>query len=322
MLGGLARRVAFVEATRSRGGRVLVVDSGDLFFEKKEAVEPQQARAKAVILAKAYKKMGAAAINVGDLDLLQGPEYLLELAKGGLPLVSANLRDSSSGKPLFAAYKVEQVGSLKVAFVGLIGPEMSPQVQKAVGGKVTISDPWEAATRCLEELEGKADLLIVLSDMGMARDQRLARELPRIHFILGGHDGRFLSNPNPEGSGWLLQSYSKGMYLGRLRLSIQEPGQPVLDQNRASRIQQELAKMDGRIDAHKKALERGSSPSVERSLRQLQEQRAKLEQELVEARKKAQGGNLFSWSLEPLDPSLPEDPEVKAWIQAAGIEKD
>lgn len=322
MLGGLARRVALVEAARSKGAQVLVVDSGDLFFDKKEGPQPQNARAKAEILAKAYKKMGAVAINVGELDLLGGPEFLTELAKVGIPLISANLRDAYSGKLLFEPYKVEQVGPMKTAFVGLLGPELGPQVQKAVGGKVIISDPWEAARRAVEELEGRADLLIVLSGMGMARDQRLARELPKIHFILGGHDGRFLSNPHPEGSAWLLQSYSKGMYLGRLQLSIQEPGKPVLDKHRASRLQQELARLDGRIEAHRKALEKGPSPSVERSLTQLQEQRLKLEQELSEARADPQGGNRFSWSLEPLDPSLPEDPEVKAWIQAAGIEKD
>lgn len=322
MLGGLARRVALVEATRSKGAQVLVVDSGDLFFDKKEGPKPQHARAKAEILAKAYRKMGAVAINVGELDLLGGPEFLTGLAKVGIPLISANLRDASTGKLLFKAFRVEQVGHLKVAFLGLLGPDLSPQVRKAVGGKVSISDPWEAARLALEELQGRADFLIVLSAMGMGRDQRLARELPKIHFILGGRDGRFLSNPHPEGSAWLLQSYSKGMYLGRLQLSIQEPAKPVLDQHRASRLQQELAKLDGRIEAHRKALEKGPSPSVERSLTQLQKQRLKLEQELSEARAEPQGGNRFSWSLEPLDPSLPQDPEVKAWIQAAGIEKD
>lgn len=322
MLGGLARRVAMVERARSKGSEVLVVDSGDLFFEKKEGVDQERARTKAEILAKAYRKMGVVAVNVGDLDLLQGLEFLKKLSQEGLPLISANLVDAASGKLLFPPCQLKQVGSLKVAFVGLLGPEMSPQVQKAVAGKVAISDPWEAARKAMEELKGKADLLIVLSDMGTARNQRLARETQGVHFILGGHDGRFASSPQLEGSTWLFQSYSKGMYLGSLKLRLEEPAKPISDEGRASRLEQELAKLDGRIQAHRRAQERGQSASVERSLQRLQQQRTHLEQELAEARKAEGKGNRFSWRLEALDPSLPEDPEVARWIQEAGIQAD
>jgi len=301
---------------------LLVVDSGDLLFEKKEGVDPQRARLKAEILARAYKKMGADAINVGDLDLTHGIDFLEKQAREGLPLVSANLADSSSGKLLFPPYRVKQMGSLRIALIGLMGPEMSPQAQKGAGEKLTVLDPWVAARKILEELRGKADVVVVLSDMGMARDQRLAKEVEGIQFILGGHDGRFVSSAEQQGGSWLLQSYSKGMYVGSLRLRLEEPGRPIWDEGRASRLEQELAKLEGRIDAHRKAQQRGPNPSVERSLKQLEEQRIRLKQELEEARNKRDKGNRFSWRLEPLDPSLPEDQEVTRWIQEAGIQAD
>lgn len=322
MLGGLARRVEMVEKIRSQGKPFLVVDSGDLFFDRKGANDPQKNLAKAEILAKAYKKMGVAAVNVGDLDLLAGVEFLQKKAGEGLPLISANLAEASTGKPLFKAYQVVEAGSFKIGFLGLVGPEMDPQVRKAAGDKVSFLDPWEAAKKTLEELRGKVDFMVVLSDMGMARDQRLARENPDIHLILGGHDGRFLSSPPQEGSAWIFQSYHNGMYLGRLTLKLEHPHTPLRDEGRASRLQQELARVDGRIKAHEKARGEHPSPSVERSLKQLQEQKSRLEQELLEARKDGQGGNRFSWRLEPLDPSFPENKDVSAWIQEAGIQAD
>lgn len=322
MLGGLARRVALVEAIRSKEGNVVVVDSGDLFFDRKQDVDKAQALSKAEIIARAYKKMGVDAINVGDLDLTLGVEFLANKAREGLPLISANLIDAPSGKLLFPPYKIKEVGSLRVAFVGLFGLEVAQAAQKATENRVTILDPWTAARKTLEELRGKADLVLFLSDMGMARDQRLAKEVEGIHFILGGHDGRFMSFAQQESVSWLLQSYSKGMYLGKLKLKLEELGQPIQDEARVVRLQQEISKLDGRIDAHKKAKERGSNPSLDRSIAQLEEQRASLLKELEEAKTKGTQGNRFSWQLVPLDPSLPEDEEVARWIREAGIEKD
>lgn len=324
MLGGLARRVELVERIRSKGIPPLVVDSGDLFFDPKGAADQQRALVKAEILAKAYQKMGVAAVNVGDLDLLLGVEFLQEKAREGLPLISANLAEASTGKLFFSPNQIRQAGSFKIGFVGLTGPELGPQVKKAVGEKLLLLDPWEAARKQVQELGGKVDFVVILSDMGMARDQRLAREIPGIHLILGGHDGRFLSSPPQENSVWIFQSYNKGMYLGRLTLKLEHPNKPLYDEGRASRLQQELARLEGRIKAHERAQgEEGSrSPSVERSLKQLQEQKTKLEKEILETAKEGQKGNRFSWRLEPLDASLPENQEVGGWIQEAGILAD
>lgn len=322
MLGGLARRVELVEKLRSKVTPSLVVDSGDLFFDRKGESDRQKALAKAEILAKAYKKMGVAAINLGDLDLLGGIEFLQKKAGEGLPLISANLADASTGRLFFSPYQISRAGNFKIGFVGLMSPDLDPQVGKVVGEKVSILDPWEAARKQVEELKGKVDFVVVLSDMGMARDQRLAREIPGIHLILGGHDGRFLSLPPQEGSTWIFQSYSKGMYLGRLTLRLEHPNQHLYDEARASRLQQELAKLEARIKAHERAQGESRSPSVERSLKQLQEQKGRLEHELLEARTEGQKGNRFSWRLEPLDPSLPESPEVSGWIQESGIQAD
>lgn len=322
MLGGLARRVELVEKICSKGSNCLVVDSGDLFFQKKVDADLKKNQAKAQVLARAYKKMGVAAVNVGDLDLLLGVEFLKGLEGEGLPLISANLAEASTGKLLFPAQRVIHRGSLKIAMVGLMGPELDPQVRQAVGENVSVLDPWNAARKTVEGLKGKVDLVVVLSDMGMARDQRLATEIPGIQLILGGHDGRFLSSPHREGSTWIFQSYQKGMYLGRLTLQWQDPSGPIRDEARTSRLQHELVRLEGRIKAHEKAKLDSRSPSVDRSLKQLMEQRSKVEQELLEAQKESGRGNRFSWRLEPLEPSLPENKEVSGWIQEAQIHSD
>lgn len=311
-----------VESIRSKEGDVLVLDSGDVFFDRKKPQDIAKTLEKARIIGKAYRKMGADAINVGDLDLSTGVEFLASQVRDGLPLISANLIDASSGKLIFPPYKIRELGGLKVAIVGLMGQDLTPEIQKALGDKVKILDPWAQGKKILEELRGKADLILVLSDMGTARDQRLAKETEGIHFIFGGHEGRFMSFPQQDSESWLFQSYSKGMYLGKLRLILEEPGKPIWDEARAARLVQEISKLNGRIEAHKKAQERRSNPSLERSIAQLEEQKVKLAEELEEAKRKSSKGNRFLWQLMPIDPSLPEDEEVARWIKEAGINED
>ena len=72
MLGGLARRVAYVEKVRTEKQAALVVDSGDLFFSPHSGEAPERKLAKARLISRAYREMGAAAVNVGDMDLFRG----------------------------------------------------------------------------------------------------------------------------------------------------------------------------------------------------------------------------------------------------------
>lgn len=321
MLGGLARRVMWVEKA-GKEKPVLVVDSGDLFFERKGSQDLQKAGVKAEILARAYVRMGAAAVNVGDLDLLRGVEFLRNLRQIGLPLISANLIDPKSKKPIFDPYVIQERGGLKVAFLGLLAPEIDPQVLKAVAQEVEVADPWETAKSFVAQLRSKVDLLVVLSDMGQVRDQRLAGEVQGIDLILGGHDGRFLSSPIYEEGVWIFQSYAKGMYVGELRIRWERSGEPLEDEGKLARLQQQIAQLETRLEAHKRALERNPNPGLERSVHQLEEQRNRLVAEMEEARTSHPRSNRFSWRLQPMDPSLPEDGETGRWIKEAGVQTD
>ena len=113
MLGGLARRVAFVEKEKASGKPALVVDSGDLFFDGRIREKSHPDLAKARIISRAYRKMGAIALNVGDLDLLHGVEFLVQLANEGLPLISANLVNAKDSSTLFPPFRIHEAAGLR-----------------------------------------------------------------------------------------------------------------------------------------------------------------------------------------------------------------
>lgn len=323
MLGGLARRATLVNKLRTQGHPVLVVDSGDLFFDTTQAQEDlQKARTKARLIAQAYKHMGAVAVNVGDRDLFQGVDFLKQEAAQGLPLISANLVDSVQKTPIFPPYIIHEVSGVRMAFFGLLRPPLPPAITKAVEGKVVVEDPVEAARKVMSELKGRADLIILLSDLGWDQDLELAKTAPGIYFILGGHDGRYVKWPRQEGETFIIQSYLKGMYVGKLALTLDKPGSSFQDEGRVDRIQEDIRKLDRRIHTLQSAKERNPAPHIELQIKQINQEKAALKEEMGQARKATSRGNHFRWSLEPLSSSLPEDAEVRSWIEAFGITRD
>lgn len=320
MLGGLARRVAFVERFRKEQPAVVVVDSGDLFFDTEKRIEPQRALAKARIIARTYRHMRVDAVAVGDTDLLHGLGFLQEEAAQGLPLISANLVDPKKKAHVFRPFVVTSSSDLKVALVGITRP--NPEIQKALKDAAQIKDPIGAARETLGALKGKADLILVLSDLTMAEAKEMAKAVPGIHFILGGHEGRYSNYLDREGGAFIGQSYYKGMTVGRLRLTVEGRDGPFQDEGTADRIQEHISNLGIRMRALNAARERQPTESIEKQIAQTKELVAKLEQDLARVKEAGVKGNRFLWGLETLSSTFPEDAQVKGWIKEGGFESD
>lgn len=234
---------------RSKGNLVLVVDSGHLFNNTKASSVPDRALARARLISRVYKRMGVAAVNVGDSDLNQGLSFLREEASRGLPLISTNLIDPSRGEPIFLPYVIKKVDNIRVAFFGLVSPDMNPASRKATAKKVFIKDPVETAQGVMNTLRGQADIVILLSDLGVERERELLRKVPGIHFVLGGHEGQYIRSPMREGDTPILQSYIKGMYAGKLQLTIADTSSHFREegQTNGNRFQWTLIPLDESI---------------------------------------------------------------------------
>ncbi|MDI6776686.1 MAG: hypothetical protein QMD03_05505 [Syntrophales bacterium] len=84
---------------------------------------------------------------MGDRDLLHGIDFLQQEASHGLPLISANLIDPSSKVSFFPPYIIKKVGNIRVAFFGLLSPNLEPAMQKATGGRILVKDPNDLDAR-------------------------------------------------------------------------------------------------------------------------------------------------------------------------------
>ena len=323
MLGGLARRATLLKNLQNQGGPVLAVDSGDLFFDTTtDQADVKKVLTKARLIAQAYKRMGIVAVNVGDRDLSQGVDFLKQEAAQGLPLISANLVDAAQRQPIFPPSVIREIAGIRIAFVGLLRSPLPPAIEKSLEGKAAVEEPMETARKVTEGLKGKADLIILLSDLGWDQDVRIAKEIAGIQFILGGHEGRAITAPFQQGQTFIVQSYHKGMYAGMLTLPLEKSVSLFQDEGRITRIQEALSGLNRRSRDLQDAKERNPHLDIKPAIEGIKQQKDKLQKELKEAQKTVAQGARFRWTLEPISTSLAEEAEVRGLIEASGIKKD
>ncbi len=224
--GGLARRATWISQIREQEKKEpLIVDAGDLFFKKYEGpLQEQEMRKRAeqaILIAESLELMGYNAVGIGDDDLSLGKEFLLNLSKKvSFPFLSSNLFDEATGKPLFQTSLIQNRDGLRMGIFSLLSPETFQNPSDPRKNGILLRSPMEVAQAMVKELQPKTDLILLLSHLGYPKDVQLAQTIPGIHLIIGGHSGVNLVNPSLINRSLLLQMSPKGLYGGRLNLTL------------------------------------------------------------------------------------------------------
>lgn len=229
-LGGLYKKATHLNQYRKNHPGLVIVDSGDLLNEEEELPGSviESAKLKAELILEAYKTIGIDAVNVGELDLALGLDFLKELEKKhSFPFVSANLVDADD-KPVFERYVLKKVNGKTVAIMGLYGDtsEMAGKLADITGGKLNVQDPVKAAEAVVAELAGKADYVIALTHQIANRDWVIARRVKGIHLVVGGHDKLKTPDPQAAGDALIVRAGEKGQYLGMLEVALDGSKEP------------------------------------------------------------------------------------------------
>lgn len=207
--GGINRRYNLLQ--EKAVGEKLVIDSGDLFYQS-TPVPPfleKQWNYQASVLAKAYREFGVEVFEPGELDLADGLEQFNKLAaQAGFKVVSANLYLKSTTKRLYDPYVILTKGTKKVAIFGLYDESLP------LPPEVEAHDHLAEAHLMVEELRGKADVLIALTHEGLDKDTELAHAEPKIDAIFGAHTQSFLLDPMLVGDTLIFQPSFRGQHVG------------------------------------------------------------------------------------------------------------
>lgn len=175
--GGLTRLKTVLDAEAPEDS--LMVDVGDSIGGR-EDYDLIQYR----YMLKAFAAMNYAAVNVGHREARLGLDQLRALKQTSpVPILSANLLEKSSQKPVFDPFKIVERRGIRIAVVGLVQPE---GVAEDLGQGLEIADMAATLGRLLPELRAASDTILVLAFADEDAMTRLAEQFYEARIILGG----------------------------------------------------------------------------------------------------------------------------------------
>ncbi len=184
--GGVARRATLIKQIRKEAEHLLVIDSGDLLIG---TALSSVSRGEADIAA--MNLMGYDAVAVGNHDFDFGARHLKDLHKAAaFPFLCSNVRPSEP--ETCKRYVIKTLGTLRIGLIALIGKKNYPDTfDRAAVREVEFQDPIAAAKNAAEELRDRVDLLVAITHQDTEEDLALAKGVPALDVIIGGHTEGF-----------------------------------------------------------------------------------------------------------------------------------
>ena len=228
--GGLSRFHTKISGFNK--GLILKVDAGDAISGKEDYD---------LILYKyvqtAFKKMGYHALNAGAREASLSISQLRSIdLKKGPPIISANLYDKSTAKPVFEQSITVEENGLKILITGIVDPDvMGEQLGEGLEVK-------NMQTSISEVLKGSdADMKILLAFCTPDKMKELAGQFYEFNLILGGKTPQPSQKLIKENRSFILYTTNEAKNIGYV--------QGVLTNKGLDKVDYEIAKQS-LLDKH------------------------------------------------------------------------
>jgi 5'-nucleotidase/UDP-sugar diphosphatase len=243
-IGGIARRATLAKRLRAelakQGTTVWLVDGGD-FSDGTPFSTEYHGEADAAAMNAAEYTFGA----LGNHEFNNPLPRLISLVKlFRYPVLCANAIQDSTGRPLFQASEIRQLGPLKIGLFGLVTRETAGYEATREG--ITIAGEIETAKRMVSTLRRDVDIVIAISHSGERVDEKMAESVSGLDVIIGAHSHSRLPvgemiwhsdelKPKDINGTIVVQAHQWGGELGRLDLLFDknESGAWVVERYRA-----------------------------------------------------------------------------------------
>ena len=219
-VGGIARVATLIRQIREENNReqvrTLVLVAGDILQGT-----PMSTVFKGDPDIRCLNAMGVDAVTVGNHEFDFGFDNFLKLKEqAAFPFLSANIVMKESGRLLCQpALEVPLEGGATLTIIGATTQELLATTQAENVAALDVLDSVAAVSRIYAKAIEHGPVLL-LSHSRQETDRRIAKALPHLTAVIGGHDQVLLSPFGIEGRVPILQAFEKGRYLGRLDLRI------------------------------------------------------------------------------------------------------
>ncbi len=167
--------------------------------------------------------LGTDAMCLGNHEFDFGQEVLAERIKQAhFPLLAANVIRKESGLGLTPYCHVIELRGVKAGIFGLTTADTPTTTARDNVAGLEFRDPITTAREVIRFLDGKADFIIALTHLGLDVDLELARAVPEIDLIVGGHSHTVVEEPVQVGNTLVVQAGEHGIHLGQLDMYVED----------------------------------------------------------------------------------------------------
>ncbi|MCC6624208.1 MAG: hypothetical protein IT385_23355 [Deltaproteobacteria bacterium] len=320
--GGFDRLIPFLAEERRRHPGASILHAGPLFYEEAivDAKKKAQRERQAEVAAELVARTGFDVAGATGTDQVGSGGRLLDLAgRAKVQVTAANLTFPAEAGKAVPPFVVKEVGGLRVGIFALASPEAA----EVEGGALAIAEPEQAAVVTVAKLRREADVVVLLSDLGLRETKRLVRKVAGIDFVVAGGMGEHPSvadEAEAVGDARVLQFHREGRYLGRLTIRMVGGSREWVD---ASAVGEgELLALDDRIkklEAALAELHKTHEPddlavrSADHHLAAVRTERDRLAQKRATP---PTDRSSFSFTQTPLNWDLPQDGDVLGLMKA------
>ncbi len=219
-VGGIARVATLIRKIREENSRehvlTLLLVAGDILQGT-----PMSTVFKGDPDVRCLNAMGVDAMTVGNHEFDFGLDNFLKLKdQSAFPFLSSNIIVQENGRLLCQpSLEVLLEDGVTFTVIGATTQALLTTTQADNVATLDVLDSLPAVNQIYAKAIEQGPVLL-LSHSRQETDRRIARALPDLTAIIGGHDQILLSPYGIEGRVPILQAFEKGRYLGRIDLRI------------------------------------------------------------------------------------------------------
>ena len=161
-------------------------------------------------------------ITIGNNEGITLPHDALDslYEEAEFKVIVANLYDENAVRPKWVTpYTVQTTEKgTRIAFIGVTA--FFQKFYSALGWEVT--EPFAELKAQLQEIKGEADIIVVLSHLGLNDDERMAEDFPEIDIILGAHTHHVLHHGRLVNQSLLCCAGKFGLFIGQVEIHVDE----------------------------------------------------------------------------------------------------
>lgn len=213
--GGYATLAAVVDSLKNLYPSALTVHAGDDFQGT-----PISSITRGMSQIAILNEIKPDFFTVGNHEFDYGLSRLLALKDSAeFDMFAANLRRTQGGPRLFRSLMIPETFPFKTAVIGLTTNALySLSLPSNLEG-IYVEDPVKTARHLTDSLHNEGvEFIVAVTHQGVGEDLELARKVPAIDLIIGGHSHTFMREPRIEGNTYIVQASSSGRYVGEIHL--------------------------------------------------------------------------------------------------------